>query len=173
MGMGAGLLTGALLARKGFYRLHAVCQSAIVLLNLAVIALAMFPSFHRQVSPQLPGKIGKPYYALASAHAALGVIAEIGGLYILLAAGTSLLPRRLRLTRYKFWMRIVLAAWWLVLLLGYLRPVVCPAALRSCNCRSVEGLRNQLIITGDRFGAGWVLCAPWPVVRSAGFRVCY
>src|SRR6266699_3436910 len=100
------------------YRLHAVCQSAIVLLNLAVIALAMFPSFHHQVSPQLPGKIGKPYYALASAHAALGVIAEIGGLYILLAAGTSLLPRRLRLTRYKFWMRIVLAAWWLVLLLG-------------------------------------------------------
>ncbi len=118
MGMGAGLLTGALLARKGFYRLHAVCQSAIVLLNLAVVELAMFPSFHRQVSPQLPGKIGKPYYALASAHAALGVIAEIGGLYILLAAGTSLLPRRLRLTRYRFWMRIVLAAWWLVLLLG-------------------------------------------------------
>ena len=116
--MGAGLLTGALLARKGFYRFHAVCQSAIVLLNLAVIALAMFPSFHHQVSPQLPEKIGKPYYALASAHAALGVIAEIGGLYILLAAGTSLLPRRLRLTRYKFWMRIVLAAWWLVLLLG-------------------------------------------------------
>ena len=118
MGMGAGLLTGALLARKRFYRLHAVCQSAIVLLNLAVVALAMFPSFHRQVSPQLPGKIGKPYYALASADAAMGVIAEIGGLYILLAASTSLLPRRLRLTRYKFWMRIVLAAWWLVLLLG-------------------------------------------------------
>ena len=91
---------------------------ARVLPEFLVIALAMFPSFHRQVSPQLPGKIGKPYYALASAHAALGVIAEIGGLYILLAAGTSLLPRRLRLTRYKFWMRIVLAAWWLVLLLG-------------------------------------------------------
>src|SRR3989441_12469597 len=56
---------------------------------------------------------------------------------------------------------------------GHVRSLVCPAALRSCNCGSVESLRNQLVITGDRFGAGGVLCAPWPVARSAGFHVCY
>jgi len=39
-------------------------------------------------------------------------------LYILLAAGTKLLPEGLRIKRYKLWMRIVLASWWLVLLLG-------------------------------------------------------
>ena len=36
MGMGTGLLAGALFARARWYRLHAACQSAIVLLNLAL-----------------------------------------------------------------------------------------------------------------------------------------
>ena len=51
-------------------------------------------------------------------HAALGGIAELGGLYILLAAGTTVLPEKLRIRRYKFWMRGVLFLWWIVLLLG-------------------------------------------------------
>jgi hypothetical protein len=100
--MGAGLLAGALLARAGRIRIHAACQSAIVLLNLALIVLTMFPVFHRQVLPKLPGRIGKPYYALAATHAALGGVAELAGLYIMLAAGTNLLPEKFRITRYKF-----------------------------------------------------------------------
>lgn len=118
IGMGVGLLIGAWLARIGRYRQHAWCQSTIVLLNLAVIALMMIPSFHVHVFPRIPAKLGKPYYALATAHATLGSLAELGGLYILLAAGTNWLPEKIRITRYKFWMRIVLAAWWLALLLG-------------------------------------------------------
>ena len=118
MGMGAGLLAGALLARAGRIWFHAACQSIIVLLNLTLIILTMFPAFHRQVLPKLPGRIGKPYYALATMHAALGGIAELGGLYILLAAGTTVLPGKFRITRYKFWMRGVLFLWWIVLLLG-------------------------------------------------------
>ena len=117
MGMGAGLLAGALLARAGRIRFHAVCQSVIVLLNLTLIVLTMFPAFHRQILPELPGRIGKPYYALAATHATLGGVAEIGGLYILLAAGTDLLPKKFRITRYKFWMRSVLVVWWIVLFL--------------------------------------------------------
>ncbi len=118
MGMGAGLLAGALLARAGRIRLHAACQSVIVLLNLALIILTMFPFFHCQVFPKLPGRIGKPHYALATAHATLGGVAELGGMYILLAAGTDLLPEKFRITRYKFWMRSVLFIWWIVLFLG-------------------------------------------------------
>lgn len=104
--------------RAGRHRLHAACQSIIVLLNLIVIVLTMLPSFRRQVLPKLPVRIGKPFYALAAIHAGLGTIAELGGLYILLAAGTSLLPERFRLRRYKFWMRRVFLLWWIVLLLG-------------------------------------------------------
>jgi uncharacterized membrane protein YozB (DUF420 family) len=116
--MGVGLLIGALLARMRRFREHAWCQSVIVLLNLVVIVLVMIPSFRAHVSPKIPLKLGKPYYALATAHAALGTITEIAGLYILLAAGTSVLPEKFRITKYKLWMRTVLVLWWVVLLLG-------------------------------------------------------
>lgn len=116
--MGVGLLVGALLARLGRFRGHAWCQSSIVLLNLVLIGLTMLPTSHRLILPKLPNKIGKPYYALAAAHGGLGSVAELGGLYILLAAGTSLLPQKFRIKRYKFWMRSVLLVWWAVLLLG-------------------------------------------------------
>jgi uncharacterized membrane protein YozB (DUF420 family) len=116
--MGVGLLIGALLARMRRFRAHAWCQSAIVLLNLAVIVLVMIPSFRAHVSPKIPLKLSKPYYALATAHAALGTGTEIAGLYILLAAGTGVLPEKFRITKYKAWMRTVLVLWWFVLLLG-------------------------------------------------------
>jgi len=83
-----------------------------------VVVLTMLPSFRRQILPKLPGRIGKPYYAIAAMHATLGGIAELGGLYILLAAGTTVLPEKFRIRRYKFWMRGVLILWWIVLLLG-------------------------------------------------------
>ena len=116
--MGLALLIGAVLARKGKFRVHAWCQSAVVLLNLAIVVLLMIPSFYVHVSRNIPAKLGKAYYALPTAHAALGSITEIAGLYILLAAGTNVVPQRFRMTNYKLWMRSVLALWWLVLLLG-------------------------------------------------------
>ena len=116
--MGAGLLVGALLARKGRFREHAWCQSLIVLLNFVVIVLTMIPSFRVHVSPRIPIKLGKSYYALATAHATLGSVTEILALYILLAAGTGILPEKFRITKYKAWMRTVLILWWFVLLLG-------------------------------------------------------
>jgi uncharacterized membrane protein YozB (DUF420 family) len=116
--MGVGLLIGALLARLRRFRQHAWCQSVVVLLNLALIVLTMIPSFRVNVSPKIPIKLSRAYYALATAHAAFGSVTEIAGLYILLAAGTSVLPEQFRITKYKAWMRSVLVLWWLVLLLG-------------------------------------------------------
>jgi uncharacterized membrane protein YozB (DUF420 family) len=72
-----------------------------------------------QVIPKIPLKLGKAYYALATAHATLGTITEIAGLYVLLAAGTSILPERFRITKYKLWMRTLLVLWWVVLLMGF------------------------------------------------------
>ena len=118
MAMGVALLVGAVLARMKRFRWHAWCQSIVVLLNLGIILEVMAPSFRVHVVPKIPVKLGKAYYALATAHAALGSVAEIGGLYILLAIGTNVLPQRFRLTEYKVWMRTVVVLWWLVLLLG-------------------------------------------------------
>ena len=117
--MGIGLLAGARLARKGRFRHHAWCQSAIVLLNLAVVVVMMIPSFRVHVLPRIPAKLGKAYYALATTHAALGTFTELAGLYILLSAGTGVLPEKFRITRYKVCMRTVLVLWWLVLFLGF------------------------------------------------------
>jgi len=119
IGMGVGLLIGAVLARRRRFRGHAWCQSAIVLFNFGVIILTMIPSFRVHVSPKIPLKLGKAYYALATVHAALGTITEIAGLYILLAAGTDVLPEKFRITKYKAWMRTVLVLWWFVLFLGF------------------------------------------------------
>lgn len=43
---------------------------------------------------------------------------ELAALYILLSVGTSVLPEKVRVTKYKVWMRSVLVAWWFVLLQG-------------------------------------------------------
>jgi hypothetical protein len=117
--MGLGLLIGGWLARKGRFREHAWCQSAIVLLNLVAIVPMMVPSFRIHVLPSIPHKLGRAYYGLATTHAAIGTVTELAGLYILLSAGTSVLPEKLRITKYKAWMRTVLVLWWVVLLLGF------------------------------------------------------
>ena len=116
--MGMALLAGTILVRRGHYRAHALCQSAVVLLNLVVIGFTMAPSFYIQVAPKIPQSLRKSYYAIAAGHAALGVTAELMGLYVIVAAGTRVLPDRLRLRNYRAWMRTTLVLWWVVLLLG-------------------------------------------------------
>jgi uncharacterized membrane protein YozB (DUF420 family) len=118
LGMGLALVIGAVLARKRMFRAHAWCQSAVVLVNLAIVVLLMVPSFHVNVSPNIPDKLGKAYYRLPTTHAALGSITEIAAFYILLVAGTNIVPHPFRVTNFKLWMRTVLVLWWIVLILG-------------------------------------------------------
>lgn len=116
--MGIALLAGALLARSKRYSAHGACMSAVLLLNLVIIALVMWPSFHKLVLPRIPVRLGRRYYAVATIHGALGAAAELFGLYILLVAGTEVLPARWRFRRWKLWMRVELAMWWVVLVSG-------------------------------------------------------
>lgn len=116
--MGMALIAGAFLARHKYYRAHGACQSAVLVLNLALIFSVMWPSFHSQVLPGLRKHLGKRYYAVATIHGVAGAVAEILGLYIILVAGTNIVPEAWRLRRWKLWMRIELALWWLVLLTG-------------------------------------------------------
>ena len=44
--------------------------------------------------------------------------AELLGLYIVLVAGTAVLPHRLRFNNWKLWMRLELMLWCCVLLTG-------------------------------------------------------
>jgi uncharacterized membrane protein YozB (DUF420 family) len=129
--MGVSLIAGTLLARAKRYVAHGICQTTVVVLNLVMIAVVMEPSFGERVVPRLSTHLGKPYYAIATLHAALGAVAELLGLYILLVAGTKILPQSWRFTRWKLWMRIELILWWLVIFMGILTYYVWYAVPRS------------------------------------------
>jgi uncharacterized membrane protein YozB (DUF420 family) len=116
--MGIALVAGGLLAKQKRYTAHGICQTTVLLLNLLMIALVMWPSFHEQVSPVFPRVFRKRYYTVATIHGALGMAAEFLGLYIVMVAGTNILPQRLCFKRWKLWMRAELMLWSVVLLSG-------------------------------------------------------
>jgi uncharacterized membrane protein YozB (DUF420 family) len=116
--MGAALIAGTRLARKGRYKAHAVCQTSVLVLNLWMIGLVMWPSFLQQVKPAPARAFHKWYYQAAIIHAVLGTIAEVVGIYIVAVAGTKIIPKRFQFTNWKWWMRTELALWMVVLLSG-------------------------------------------------------
>ena len=127
--MAAALVAGVVLARRKRYRAHGICQMTVMLLNLLMIGLVMWPSFRRQVNPSLPKLLHKAYYAAPMIHAALGITAELLGLYVVLVAGTDVLPAWLRFRNWKLWMRTELVLWFVVVISGlwtyyswYIRP---------------------------------------------------
>ncbi len=79
--MGIALIAGALLAKYKRYRAHGICQTSVLLLNLLMIGLVMWPSFQQQVKPALSKAFHKWYYKVATIHAALGIGAELWDLY--------------------------------------------------------------------------------------------
>ena len=117
--MEAALIGGAFLAKRKRYTARGVCQTTVLPLNLLMIALVMWPSFQQQVmTPALPKVLHRWYYGMAIIHALLGITAELLGLYIVTAAGTSTLPQRLRFKDWKRWMRAELMLWSIVVLTG-------------------------------------------------------
>jgi uncharacterized membrane protein YozB (DUF420 family) len=116
--MGLALIGGAFLARAKRYAAHGVCMTAVLVLNLVPIAVVMLPSFGRLVLPRLSSHLYKRYYAVAAVHGVLGSAAELLGIYVLLVAGTNLLPGAWRFRRWKLWMRLEFVLWMAVLLGG-------------------------------------------------------
>jgi uncharacterized membrane protein YozB (DUF420 family) len=128
--MGAALITGVVLAKQKSYQAHGICQTTVLLLNLLMIGLVMWPSFREQVRPSLRKVVHNWYYAAAAGHAVLGITAELLGLYIIIVAGTDILPHWLRFKHWKRWMQTELVLWFIVLVSGvgtyyvwYMAPV--------------------------------------------------
>lgn len=116
--MGAALIAGTHLAKQKRYKVHGICQTTVLLLNLLMIGMVMWPSFQQQVLPASARAFHKWYYKVAMIHAGLGITAELLGLYIVMVAGTKVLPEQLRIAHWKWWMRAELALWMIVLLSG-------------------------------------------------------
>ncbi len=120
LAMGVALIAGAFLARAKRYTAHGICQTAVLLLNLAMIAYVMWPSFYSDVLPVLPNHLMDSYYGVASAHGFVAISTELFGLYLLLVAGTDMLSDRLRVRHLKLWMRVELGLWWIGIITGVL-----------------------------------------------------
>jgi uncharacterized membrane protein YozB (DUF420 family) len=116
--MGVTLLIGAWFARRKRYRVHAVMQTTVLLLNLVMIATVMWPSTQQQVLPAFPGVFDRWYFVAPAVHGVLGILAEGLGIFIALVAGTKLVPEKLRFQNWKLWMRAALILWWVTLLSG-------------------------------------------------------
>jgi plastocyanin/uncharacterized membrane protein YozB (DUF420 family) len=112
----AGLLAGFILARRKRFAQHANVQTTMVLLNLALIALFMVPSFYGYV---IAGQsVSGPVAQLMIGHGALGIITEVVALYLVLLMRTKLIPKQFRLGNIKLAMRATLALWAVLVLLG-------------------------------------------------------
>src|SRR5438105_10471868 len=93
---GNSLGRGTHLAKQKRYRAHGICQTTVLLLNLLMIGLVMWPSFQQQVKPALSKVFHKWYYEAAAIHALLGITPELLGLYIAIVPRTTILPQWLR-----------------------------------------------------------------------------
>ena len=118
LGIGVGLIVGMFLVRSGRVRAHMWLQSSLVVVNLPIVLAWMVPSYVAHVLPDLPGELLDPYYLVPTVMLVVGALAEGLGIFVLLVAGTSLIPERFRFRRYKLWMRTVLGLWWGVLVFG-------------------------------------------------------
>jgi hypothetical protein len=119
LGLGLLLLAGLLLARRARYGLHGACQALALVVTLVMTAIWMAPAYHANWGPGIFA-LGNRVTAAAAAHVITGSAALLLGIYVVLVAGTPLVPARLRFARYKPWMRSLIAIWWLALLLGVL-----------------------------------------------------
>ena len=106
-GLAFGLLCGAGLAKLKKYAMHGWLQGLIVSANFILIGAAMRPSLMRYI--ESPGQGIEKF--IVYAHASVGAIAELLGLYVVAAAGSGGSLKWLRLGNYKIWMRTALLVW--------------------------------------------------------------
>lgn len=128
-----GLWGGAYFARTHHYRAHGATQTTLVLANLFFILVIMIPSFNSYI---IAGQTSTgPVARIMLLHGALGLVAELSALYLLVRMRTKLLPPRLRVRKIKRLMRAVLLLWTVVVVVGATlygeRYLVTPAAAAS------------------------------------------
>jgi uncharacterized membrane protein YozB (DUF420 family) len=114
----AGLFTyGWRLAVHKDIKTHRWVQTAAASLN-AVLAFAwMIWTFALWVAPELPARLGQESYAITTVHAAVGSIGLLLGLYVVLSAN-GVLPKSLRFSNYKLFMRTSYALYMVATLVG-------------------------------------------------------
>jgi uncharacterized membrane protein YozB (DUF420 family) len=116
--VGLLLLVGMGLARRGRYQAHGICQSTAFGLSLVMTILWMIPAFHAIHADSLGRALVNRVTVAVALHVALSTVVLLLAAWVILVAGTPLVPARLRFTDYKTWMRTLLALWWVAIVFG-------------------------------------------------------
>jgi len=83
---------------------HRWVQTAAAILNTFVVLMVMIPSFASAILPGIPAKLLEGTYGVTTLHALIGMTGLLLGGFIVLRAN-GLMPRFLRFTNYKGFMR--------------------------------------------------------------------
>ena len=111
-----GLTCGYFLARAGKLEAHRVNQTIWVLVNAALVAFIMASSL-RDVKLKSIADLADTRYWVTWLHALIGTITVAAGLWLVLQMN-DVLPQRFPVRWWKNLMRLTLAGYWAVALLG-------------------------------------------------------
>ena len=92
------------LAVRKRYEAHRWVQTAAACLNAVLVLVWMIRSFVLYILPGIPGSFGTGSYAVSTVHAVVGALGMVLGLFVVLR-GNELVPRGLRFSNYKLFMR--------------------------------------------------------------------
>ena len=105
------------------YKAHRWVQTCAVLLNAVMVLIVMVNSYVSYILPGIPAKLGEATYGVATIHALVGLVALIYGVYVALV-GNKIIPKRLRFTNYKLFMRIAYTLYMVATFLGVVVYIV-------------------------------------------------
>ncbi|MBI3504190.1 MAG: DUF420 domain-containing protein [Proteobacteria bacterium] len=172
--MGLALLCGMMLARRQRFKEHQYCQTAVVVLNFLLIVGIMLPAFRKQVAPRVAGGFQDPMLVIAFIHGLLGAAAELAAIYIVLVAGTNVVPESLRFRDYRPWMRTTLALWWAVIGLGVITyglwyaPRPAAASKARAKAAAPAAGKASVAVKGFKFDPAELTIPPGTVVAWTG-----
>jgi uncharacterized membrane protein YozB (DUF420 family) len=95
---------GFILARRKQFITHRWVQTIAVVINTLVVMISMVTSYIIHILPGIPAKLGTGDYAITTFHAIIGTISLIFGVFVALR-GNELMPKKLRFSHYKPFMR--------------------------------------------------------------------
>jgi uncharacterized membrane protein YozB (DUF420 family) len=113
------LTVGVVLAVKGRYQAHRWVQTTAATLNAILILWMMILPFRDFIVQDFLGERPAIFYYVTTAHAVIGFIALIFGLFVVLRGNNFILiPKALRFNNYKPFMRVSYGLYMLASLLG-------------------------------------------------------
>lgn len=105
------------LARRKHYEAHRWVQTVSASINAIVVLSIMVRSYVIHILPGIPARLLQGDYAVTTVHAIIGAVGLLLGIFVVLR-GNNLVPKILRFTNYKLFMRTAYVLYMLATLLG-------------------------------------------------------